>query len=114
MEKPEYIKQLEKEVGVFSIMRFPIIEGDFLKYLKSKKIDEVYQECNYQEGNKFIFNNIIFETKQKFYLSIENIDVPTKWGMTIYYKPKQYSELYLFITQLNKEYKNATTNNRTN
>ena len=35
--KPEYIQNLEKEVGVFSIMRFPIIEGDFLKYLKSKK-----------------------------------------------------------------------------
>jgi hypothetical protein len=117
MEKPEYIQNLELKDGIFSVMACPELKGEFLKYLSEKKLTRVYEKSSINQSGLIKFEEVIFKSQQKFFLFIKIRDIlqsDTISNLTIYYKVEQYNELYLFITQLNKEYKNATTNNRTN
>ena len=116
MEKPEYIQNLESKDGIFSVMACPELKGEFLKYLNEKKLTRVYEKSSMNESNMVKFEEVIFKSQQKFFLFIEIRVIPqsdTISKLTIYYKTEQYSELYLFLSQLLKQYKNATTNNRT-
>jgi len=116
MKKPEYIQNLESKEDVFSVMVGPILKGEFLKFLNDKKLTRVYEKSSMNESGIVKFEEVIFKSQQNFYLCIEikvNPNVDTNFNLTIYYKTGQYSELYLFLSQLLKQYKNATTNNRT-
>jgi hypothetical protein len=115
--KPEYIQNLESKDGIFSVMICPELKGEFLKYLNEKKLTRVYEKSSMNESNMVKFEEVIFKSQQNFFLFIEMRVVPqsdTISKLTIYYKTEQYNELYLFLSQLLKQYKNATTNNRTN
>jgi len=117
MEKPEYIQNLELKDGIFSVMICPELKGEFLKYLNEKKLTRVYEKSSINESGLIKFEEVIFKSQQKFFLFIKIRDIlhsDTISNLTIYYKVEQYNELYLFISQLLKQYKNATTNNRTN
>jgi hypothetical protein len=116
MNKPEYIQNLESKEDVFSVMVGPILKGEFLKFLNDKKLTRVYEKSSMNESGIVKFEEVIFKSQQNFYLFIEirvNPNVDTNFNLTIYYKTGQYNELYLFLSQLLKQYKNATTNNRT-
>ena len=117
MEKPEYIQNLESKDGIFSVMVCHELRGEFLKYLSEKKLTRVYEKSSMNESNMVKFEEVIFKSQQNFFLFIEIRVIPqsdTISKLTIYYKTEQYNELYLFLSQLLKQYKNATTNNRTN
>ena len=117
MEKPEYIQNLESKDGIFSVMACPELKGEFLKYLNEKKLTRVYEKSSMNKSNMVKFEEVIFKSQQNFFLFIEIRVIPqsdTISKLTIYYKTEQYNELYLFLSQLLKQYKNATTNNRTN
>jgi hypothetical protein len=116
MNKPEYIQNLESKDNFFSVMVCHELKGDFLKFLNEKKLDRVYEKSSINESGIIRFDEVILKSKQNFYLSIEIRVIPqsdTISKLTIYYKVEQYNELYLFLSQLLKQYKNATTNNRT-
>jgi hypothetical protein len=116
MKKPEYIQNIESKSEVFSIMVGPLLKGEFLKYLNDKKLSKVYESSTIDSDSKITVNKVIFKSQQGFYLCVENqtfIPAEPKFNLTIYYKAEQYNELYLFTSQLLKQYKNATTNNRT-
>ena len=115
--KPEYIQNLESKDGIFSIMGCYELKGEFLKYLSEKKLSRVYEKGLMNESNQVKFGEVIFKSQQNFYLFVQIRVIPqsdTISNLTIYYKAEQYNELYLFLSQLLKQYKNATTNNRTN
>jgi hypothetical protein len=103
-KKPEYIVKKENNNEIFSIMNFHNFEGKFLDFLKTKKLKLVYQESIIDSIG--IIKNIdtIYETEQKFYLHVEDIDKGDKWSLTIYYNPDHYNELRFFTNQLNKQY----------
>lgn len=110
MERPNYIKECEQETGIMSIYKLTVPE-DFDRYLKDKKVELVYSEFILDfESNKTQTKSKIYKTKHGFYLYLSfgdsNIDI------TIYYKQTQQDELIIFITQLIKQFKNATTNNK--
>jgi len=116
MSKPEYIQKLESKDDIFSVMLCHELKGDFLKFLSEKKLDRVYEKSKVTESGYINFEEVIFKSQQNFYLSLEIRVIPqtdTISKLTIYYKIEQYNELYLFLSQLLKQYKNATTNNRT-
>ena len=116
MDKPEYIQNLESKDGIFSVMVCHELKGEFLKYLNGKKLSRVYEKGLMNESNLVNFEEVIFKSQQNFYLVVQIRLIPhsdTISKLTIYYKTEQYSELYLFLSQLLKQYKNATTNNRT-
>ena len=114
--KPEYIQNLESKEGIFSVMVCHELKGDFLKYLNEKKLTRVYEKFSIKESGLITFEEVIFKSQQNFYLSLKLNTIPqsdTISYLTIYYKVEQYNELFLFLSQLLKQYKNATTNNRT-
>ena len=116
MNKPDYIKNLESKDEFFSVMSCHVLKGDFLKYLNEKKLTRVYEKSSIREDGLIVFEEVIFKSQQNFYLSLGIRTIPqseTIFNLTIYYKSEQYNELYLFLAQLLKQYKNATTNNRT-
>ena len=115
--KPEYIQNLESKDGIFSVMVCPELKGEFLKYLNGKKLSRVYEKGLMNESNLVKFEEVIFKSQQNFYLFVEIRVIPqtdTISNLTIYYKTEQYNELYLFSSQLLKQYKNATTDIRGN
>jgi hypothetical protein len=117
MNKPEYIQNLESKDGIFSVMVCHELKGEFLKYLNGKKLSRVYEKGLINESNLVKFEEVIFKSQQNFYLFVEIRVIPqtdTISNLTIYYKTEQYNELYLFISQLLKQYKNATTDIRGN
>ena len=117
MNKPEYIQNLESKDGIFSVMVCPELKGEFLKYLNGKKLSRVYEKGLMNESNLVKFEEVIFKSQQNFYLFVEIRVIPqtdTNSNLTIYYKTEQYNELYLFSSQLLKQYKNATTDIRGN
>jgi hypothetical protein len=114
MTKPEYIQKLESQDDIFSVMACHELKGDFLKFLNEKKLTRVYEKSSINESGYISFNEVIFKSQQSFYLSIEIRVIPqsdTISKLTIYYKVEQYNELYMFISQLLKQYKNGTINN---
>ena len=114
--KPEYIQNIESKDGIFSVMVCHSLKGEFLKYLNEKKLKRVYEKSSVNDNGVINFNEVIFKSQQDFYLFVEVRLIPqseTISNLTIYYKVEQYNELYMFLSQLLKQYKNATTNNRT-
>ena len=117
MNKPEYIQNLESKDGIFSVMVCHELKGEFLKYLNGKKLLRVYEKGLINESNLVKFEEVIFKSQQNFYLFVEIRVIPqtdTISNLTIYYETEQYNELYLFLSQLLKQYKNATTDIRGN
>jgi len=114
--KPEYIQNLESKENIFSVMVCHTLKGEFLKYLNEKKLTRVYEKSSMNESGLIRFEEVIFKSQQNFFLFLEIRTIPqsdTISNLTIYYKVEQYNELFLFLSQLLKQYKNATTNNRT-
>lgn len=113
MNKPEYIKNLELKDNVFSVMDCHNFKGEFLNFLNEKKLTRVYEKSSINDSGYIKFEEVIFRSQQDFYLFVEIRNIPqseTISYLTIYYKVEQYNELYLFLSQLLKQYKNATTN----
>jgi hypothetical protein len=111
MDTPNYIKDYEHREGILSRNTVVMPEG-FDDFLKDKKVSIVYSESNSDfENGKISFKSKIYKTQQGFYLYLLFGD-DGKTDMTIYYKQSQLSELTIFITQLFKQFKNATTNNK--
>ena len=57
----------------------------------------------------------IYKSQQGFYLCVENktlIPAEPKFNLTIYYKVEQFTELFMFLSQLLKQFKNDTTTNK--
>jgi hypothetical protein len=109
--KKEYIKEIEKKTGILSILKFSAFETNLMDFMKNKKMNIVFRESSLTESGIIEDTSVIYETQQSFYLVIEK--PMSSYFLTIYYKPEQYNELKLFANQLNKQYKNGTTNNRT-
>ena len=111
MDTPHYIKDYEQREGILSRNTVFMPEG-FDNFLKDKKVSIVYSESISDfDTNKISFKSKIYKTQQGFYLYLLFGD-DGKTEMTIYYKQSQLSELTIFITQLIKQFKNATTNNK--
>jgi hypothetical protein len=108
MEKPEYIIKLTQDL---STMMVSLPKG-FDDYLKDRKVTLLYSDSDTSfEDVKFTYKTKLYKTQQGFYLYLlfNKQDVE---DMIIYYKQEQLNELTIFITQLIKQFKNATTNNK--
>ena len=115
MSKPYYIQNLESKEGVLSEIVCHQLEGDFLKFLNNKKLTTVYEKSSSNKEGRIKQEEVIFKSQQGFYLCIENktlIPAEPKFNLTIYYKVEQYTELFMFLSQLLKQFKNDTTTNK--
>jgi hypothetical protein len=113
--KPEFISQLEIKEGVFSLLDFHRYQDNLIKYLDEKKLKRVFEKGVVSNRGKAKWEEVIFETAQKFYFQVNTINVngEDEFGLTIYYKPEQFNELIFLTTQLLKPFKDGTDNNGT-
>jgi hypothetical protein len=112
MKKPKYIKDIEKNGEVLSLSKLYSLPKEFDDFIK-KKIIILYSKSDIDtDSGKFIFKEKLYKTQQPFYLylSFRGDEIDTD----IYYKQEQHNELIIFITQLLKQFKNATTNSGRN
>lgn len=107
MSKPEYLKSLESSVFL-SVMDCGVISGDFLNYMSEKRFSRVYEQSDFKsDTNNVIFTEVIFKSKQGFYLVVKYSGLIREiiaFSLAIYYEVEKYNELYLFISQLLKDY----------
>lgn len=112
MDKHEFITTLENTEGVFSIMDFHLFDGDLFKFLEDKKMSRVFEKSKVMLEGDVIWVEVLYKTKQSFYLHLENKTIGSpRWGLRIYYKPEQLNELVIFIKQVLKQFRDATINN---
>jgi len=108
MIKPDYILLLErKNEKIFSFMTVEPPEG-LDRFLKDRKFNLRYSESSFSTDTDIRYNNKIYQTQQGFLLYLSLVDN----FMVIYYSEEQLNELTLFIRQLFKQLKNATTNDK--
>jgi hypothetical protein len=112
MKKPKYIKEIEKNDKVLSLSKLYSLHKEFDDFI-SKKVIIVYSNSDINtDTGKFLFKEKLYRTIQGFYLYLsfrgDEIDVD------IYYKQEQHNELIIFITQLLKQFRNATINSGRN
>jgi hypothetical protein len=114
MKKPKYIKELEKTVGVFSVMDFHVFRTQISDYFDEKKIEKVFEKSEILMDGSAKWIEMVYKTVQPFYLYVRNEsdDLP-EWYITIYYKPEQLNELIVFIRQVLKQLRYGTTDDRT-
>lgn len=112
MKKPKYIKDIEKNGEVLSLSKLYSLPKEFDNFI-NKKIIILYSKSDIDtDSGKFIFKEKLYRTQQSFYLYLSFIG--DKIDTDIYYKQEQHNELIIFITQLLKQFKNATTNSGRN
>lgn len=113
--KSDFINQLELKEGVFSLLDFHRYQDNLIKYLDEKKLKRVYEKGVVSNRGKAKWEEVIFETAQKFYFQVNTINVngDDEYGLTIYYKPEQFNELIFLTTQLLKPFKDGAINNGT-
>lgn len=115
MNKPYYIQNLETKEGILSEVVCHQFEGQFLKFLNEKRLTTVYDKSSSSKEGSIKCEQVIFKSQQGFYLFVENktlISAEPKFNLTIYYKIEQYTELFMFLSQLLKQFKNDTTTNK--
>lgn len=109
MKKLKYIKHLEKELGILSIIDFggEGFSSRLINIINGYKFEQVFRKTFYDiYNNKMRDKSIIYKTKQNFYIQTVSIDQYDGWDMKIYYKPEQYNELFIFCNKLLDIYKN--------
>ena len=111
MNTPKYIKKLEKDGDIFSVLNILSVPMEFEKFVDGLKTTLVYSvsRADYKDG-LVKYNEKIYKTTQGFYIYLSLREVGTHVGVTIYYKQEQLNEVTLFVRGLLKQFKNATIN----
>ena len=101
MKKPEYIENLEKIEGIYSVIELetPLKSINILE--SNKNLETVYVESKFSEGNKNIINKKLYKTIGGFYIYWEKgVDM---YFLSVYSKPEKIQEILIFLRQLNKK-----------
>lgn len=114
VNKPDYIQFIEIQEGVFSVMKFPTFDLNVLKYFDEKKYERVYEVGVVSKTGKAKWNEVIFKTKQEFFLHFAcDNEEQEEYKLNIYYKADKRNELIFFTTQVLKPFRDGTTDNTT-
>jgi hypothetical protein len=101
MKKPEYIENLEKINGIYSVTEMDVLLESINILDTNKNITTVYVESNFSNDNKNIITKKIYKTTGGFYIYWEK---GIEWYfLSVYYKPEKMQEILIFLRQLNKK-----------
>lgn len=108
--KPDYIKNLEKEVGILSIIKQSTDFDNFDKFDNNKNLELIYSEADFSKS-KVVYKNKLYKSSSDFFIFCEMVTVPPFGQQTqkynillnIYHKPPQINEVTIYLIQLNKK-----------
>jgi hypothetical protein len=110
MNKPKYIRKLEKDGDIFSVLNVLFLPVGFEKFIDGLKTTIVYSDSSIgYEDVLFKYEKKIYRTTHGFYIYLLSNNGDTN-EMSIYYKQEQLNELTIFVRGLLKQFKNTTTN----
>lgn len=101
MRKPDYIKELEKNNGIFSETRLSYTLNDITKLDSNKNLVTVYVENVVSEENEVYTAAKLYKTTGGFYIYWEK--VLSQYFISVYHKPEKSKEILIFLLSLNKK-----------
>lgn len=112
INKPDYIQFIEVQENVFSVMKFHDFDKEIIDYLDKKAFDRVYEVGVVSKSGKAKWSEVIYKTKQNFFIHLTSIDEDKEsFSLTIYYKSEQRGELLIFTTKILKPFKDGANHN---
>jgi hypothetical protein len=115
MNTSKYILKLEDKGETFSTMTL-LLPIEFNEFIGGKKVTIIHSHSTMDKDGKRIYKEKLYKTTQGFYIYLfrEHEYLTGQQQMievTIHYKQEQSNEFDLFISQVLKQFKNATNNN---
>lgn len=107
-----FIEKTEQSLGIFSSVEIYDLPVEIKEFLSKKSVELVYIENELNLTNDLIWKNLVYKTKQNFYLYLSKKE-NDKCTVIVYYQASQSDELKIFIKLLLKEFNHGTINNRT-
>jgi hypothetical protein len=110
MVKNDYIKKLESEQGVFSVMKLKKDLEETSKIDNNRNLKLVYCDSEIQDG-KVEYLKKTYQSSSGFYICWDKLFIPPfgdkkstySFGVCIYHKPSELNEVIIFLNQLNKK-----------
>jgi hypothetical protein len=103
MIKPEYIENLEKIEGIYSVIEMETPLKSITVLDSNKNLETVYVESKFSEDNKNIINKKLYKTTGEFYICWEKGKGIDMYYLSVYYKPEKIQQILIFLRQLNKK-----------
>lgn len=102
MNKIDYIKNLENNDLIFSVLKSSHLLNTTEKLDKNPNLKLVYTESKFEEG-KVTYDCKLYKSDIGFYIHSkkEKFEIP-KYELTIYHLPTQLNEIIIFLKFLNK------------
>lgn len=113
MTKPDFIQYLELQEGVFSLMKFHRFDKEIIKYFDDKQFIRVFEIGIVNKSGKAKWDEVIYKTKQEFYLHFKLSEANEEYFLDIYYKPEKRNELLFFISKILKPFLDGIINDAT-
>lgn len=101
MEKPDYIKEIEKVEGILSETKLDIPIEDISKLDLNKNLEVVYVENLFSEDNQLSTVAKLYKTPAGFYIYCKKIIF--NYCISVYHKPEKVKEILIFLRQINKK-----------
>ena len=104
MNKIDYIKKIESEDLIFSVLQSSYLLSTTEKLDKNPNLKIVYTESNFEAG-KVIYYSKLFKSDTGFFIYLKkhmSSDNISKYELTIYHIPTQINEIIIFLKFLNK------------
>ena len=101
MIKPEYIENLEKIDGIYSVIEMETPLKSITALDSNKNLETVYVESMFSEDNKNIINKKLYKTTGEFYICWEKFT--DMYFLSVYFKPEKIQQILIFLRQLNKK-----------
>jgi hypothetical protein len=105
MEKPEYITNIEKTEGVYSVTTLELKLKNIDKIDNNKNLETVYIKGIFSD-NKYQMEKKLYKTSGGFYIYLEETYQLQDWkeySLSVYHKPENLKEILIFLMQLNKK-----------
>lgn len=104
IKKPNYIKKIELEEGVLSIMENGVLLNSVDKIEKNKNI-QLLETDSYFQKDKLIYNSKLYKSQAGFYIYWKRHltqDIHDKYELYIFHKPENINEIIIFLKIINK------------
>jgi hypothetical protein len=104
MNKIEFIKKIETDNLIFSVLKNSSLIDNPEKLDKNPNLKLIFTESDFS-NNKIVYNSKLFSSSRGFYVFLKRLTLDegiSKYELTIYHLPEQINEIIIFLKFINK------------